>query len=66
MEEDEDYCDHSFVLKDDIGYVCRICGVIEKAIDTIIEIQFNKVNLLQFLLLWPFVVLANCTGMESF
>jgi DNA repair and recombination RAD54-like protein len=45
MEEDEDYCDHSFVLKDDIGYVCRICGVIEKAIDTIIEIQFNKVKL---------------------
>ncbi|XP_011037161.1 PREDICTED: SNF2 domain-containing protein CLASSY 3-like [Populus euphratica] len=44
MEEDEDYCDHSFVLKDDIGYVCRICGVIERAIDTIIEIQFNKVK----------------------
>ncbi|KAG6761562.1 hypothetical protein POTOM_034790 [Populus tomentosa] len=44
MDEDEDYCDHSFVLKDDIGYVCRICGVIEKAIDTIIEIQFNKVK----------------------
>jgi DNA repair and recombination RAD54-like protein len=45
MEEDEDYCDHSFVLKDDIGYVCRICGVIERAIYTIIEIQFNKVML---------------------
>ncbi|KAG6779547.1 hypothetical protein POTOM_015939 [Populus tomentosa] len=44
MGEDEDYCDHSFVLKDDIGYVCRICGVIERAIDTIIEIQFNKVK----------------------
>ncbi|PNT41478.2 hypothetical protein POPTR_004G159000v4 [Populus trichocarpa] len=44
MEEDEDYCDHSFVLKDDIGYVCRICGVIERAIYTIIEIQFNKVK----------------------
>ncbi|KAJ6385951.1 hypothetical protein OIU77_029003 [Salix suchowensis] len=25
MEEGEDYCEHSFVLKDDIGYVCRIC-----------------------------------------
>jgi DNA repair and recombination RAD54-like protein len=32
-------------LKDDIGYVCRICGVIERAIYTIIEIQFNKVML---------------------
>ncbi|KAK8656226.1 hypothetical protein V6N13_098182 [Hibiscus sabdariffa] len=42
-EEDED-CDHSFVLKDDIGYVCRICGVIERGIETIIEIQYNKVK----------------------
>lgn len=38
---DED-CEHSFILKDDIGYVCRICGVIERAIETIIEIQYNK------------------------
>uniref|UniRef100_A0A2P2JIC5 Protein CHROMATIN REMODELING 35-like isoform X1 n=2 Tax=Rhizophora mucronata TaxID=61149 RepID=A0A2P2JIC5_RHIMU len=42
MEEDEDYCDHLFVLKDDIGYVCRICGVIQRGIETIIELQFNK------------------------
>ncbi|GKV21104.1 hypothetical protein SLEP1_g31119 [Rubroshorea leprosula] len=41
MQGDED-CDHSFVLKDDIGYVCRICGVIERGIETIIDIQFNK------------------------
>ncbi|KAE8724674.1 isoflavone reductase-like protein [Hibiscus syriacus] len=43
MSEDED-CDHSFVLKDDIGYVCRICGVIDRGIETIIEVQFNKVK----------------------
>ncbi|KAB1993500.1 hypothetical protein ES319_D13G034900v1 [Gossypium barbadense] len=43
MSEDED-CDHSFVLKDDLGYVCRICGVIERGIETIIEIQYNKVK----------------------
>ncbi|KAF2322855.1 hypothetical protein GH714_031398 [Hevea brasiliensis] len=42
VQEDVEYCDHSFVLKDDIGYVCRICGVIERGIDTIIEVQFNK------------------------
>ncbi|KAJ9189687.1 hypothetical protein P3X46_000949 [Hevea brasiliensis] len=42
MQEDEEYCDHSFVLKDDLGYVCRICGVIERGIETIIEVQFNK------------------------
>ncbi|KAE8725616.1 Detected protein of confused Function [Hibiscus syriacus] len=41
MSEDED-CDHSFVLRDDIGYVCCICGVIERGIDTIIEIQYYK------------------------
>ncbi|XP_038694237.1 protein CHROMATIN REMODELING 35-like isoform X2 [Tripterygium wilfordii] len=43
MQEDED-CDHSFVLKDDIGYVCRICGKIERGIETIIDVQFNKVK----------------------
>ncbi|XP_015570930.2 protein CHROMATIN REMODELING 35 [Ricinus communis] len=42
MEDDEEHCDHSFVLKDDIGYVCRICGVIERGIETIIEVQFLK------------------------
>lgn len=36
-------CDHSFVLKDDLGYVCRICGVIDRGIETIFEFQFNKV-----------------------
>ncbi|XWS67861.1 hypothetical protein CRYUN_Cryun04dG0041300 [Craigia yunnanensis] len=41
MSEDED-CDHSFLLKDDLGYVCRICGVIERGIETIIDIQYNK------------------------
>jgi DNA repair and recombination RAD54-like protein len=37
-------CDHSFVLKDDIGYVCRICGVIDRGIETIFEFQYNKVR----------------------
>ncbi|XVF45340.1 hypothetical protein PTKIN_Ptkin02bG0198100 [Pterospermum kingtungense] len=41
MSEDED-CDHSFILKDDLGYVCRICGVIERGIETIIDVQYNK------------------------
>ncbi|XVF45342.1 hypothetical protein PTKIN_Ptkin02bG0198200 [Pterospermum kingtungense] len=42
-EEDED-CDHSFVLKDDLGLVCRICGVIERSIDNIFEFQYSKVK----------------------
>ncbi|BBN69264.1 SNF2 domain-containing protein / helicase domain-containing protein, partial [Prunus dulcis] len=37
-------CDHSFVLKDDLGYVCRICGVIDRGIETIFEFQLNKVK----------------------
>ncbi|PRQ23861.1 putative DNA helicase chromatin remodeling SNF2 family [Rosa chinensis] len=37
-------CEHSFVLKDDLGYVCRICGVIDRGIDTIFEFQYNKVK----------------------
>ncbi|KAK6946526.1 SNF2, N-terminal, partial [Dillenia turbinata] len=35
-------CDHSFVLKDDIGCVCRVCGVIDKAIETIVDYQYSK------------------------
>lgn len=53
MGEDVDDCDHSFVLKDDLGYVCRICGVIDRGIETIIDVQFNKVRLF-FLLIFPF------------
>ncbi|KAL9254833.1 CHROMATIN REMODELING 35-like protein [Drosera capensis] len=40
-EEDAD-CDHSFVLKDDIGYVCRVCGIVQKAIESMIEFQYVK------------------------
>lgn len=42
QSESEDNCEHSFILKDDIGYVCRICGKIQKAIKDIIEYQFPK------------------------
>ncbi|KAL5074019.1 hypothetical protein RYX36_013003 [Vicia faba] len=34
-------CDHSFVLKDDLGYVCRVCGVIDRGIETIFEFQYK-------------------------
>ncbi|MED6212202.1 hypothetical protein PIB30_080947 [Stylosanthes scabra] len=40
-EEKEEDCDHSFVLKDDLGYVCRVCGVIKRRIETIFEFQFK-------------------------
>uniref|UniRef100_F6GU58 Protein chromatin remodeling 35 n=1 Tax=Vitis vinifera TaxID=29760 RepID=F6GU58_VITVI len=43
-KEGEEECEHSFVLKDDIGSVCRICGVVNKSIETIIEYQYSKVQ----------------------
>ncbi|KAG8368202.1 hypothetical protein BUALT_Bualt15G0020700 [Buddleja alternifolia] len=40
--EDEEECEHAFILKDDIGDVCRICGVIKRGIESIIEYNFSK------------------------
>lgn len=44
LREDKENCKHSFLLKDDLGYVCRICGIIDKRIETIFEFQYNKVK----------------------
>ncbi|OMO74359.1 SNF2-related protein [Corchorus capsularis] len=41
-EDDEEICDHSFIIKDDVGRVCRICGIIETGIETLIDIQYSK------------------------
>ncbi|KAK9115906.1 hypothetical protein Sjap_014853 [Stephania japonica] len=41
-EEKEEDCAHSFVLKDDLGYVCRVCGIIQKSIETILDYQWLK------------------------
>ncbi|KAK9287411.1 hypothetical protein L1049_015831 [Liquidambar formosana] len=43
-KEDGGDCDHSFVLKDDLGYVCRICGVIDRGIETIFDFQYSKTS----------------------
>ncbi|KAG6413419.1 hypothetical protein SASPL_126128 [Salvia splendens] len=48
---DEEDCEHSFIFKDDIGDVCRICGVIKRGIETIIEYNFSKV--------WPALLYAT-------
>ncbi|KAJ4963628.1 hypothetical protein NE237_023567 [Protea cynaroides] len=41
-EGEGEECHHSFVLKDDLGYVCRVCGIIERAIETIFDFQWIK------------------------
>ncbi|KAL6008096.1 hypothetical protein ACLOJK_033602 [Asimina triloba] len=40
--EEGEECEHSCILKDDLGYVCRICGVIQKSIETIFDFQWIK------------------------
>ncbi|CAL5349088.1 unnamed protein product [Camellia sinensis] len=40
VKEEQDECDRTFVLKDDLGYVCRICGVVQRGIETIIKYQY--------------------------
>ncbi|ESQ46046.1 hypothetical protein EUTSA_v10000722mg, partial [Eutrema salsugineum] len=35
-------CEHSFIHKDDIGEVCRVCGLIKTPIESIIEVVYNK------------------------
>lgn len=41
--EDDEGCDHSYVPKDDIGYVCRVCCVIRMTIETIFDMMYIKV-----------------------
>ncbi|XP_037483864.1 protein CHROMATIN REMODELING 35-like isoform X2 [Triticum dicoccoides] len=39
-----DDCHHDFVMKDDLGIVCRICGLIQQCIENIFELQWKKRN----------------------
>ncbi|KAK6924579.1 hypothetical protein RJ641_010779 [Dillenia turbinata] len=40
--EIENDCYYQFFLNEDIGDVCRVCGVIGRAINTIIDFQYIK------------------------
>ncbi|XP_072951992.1 protein CHROMATIN REMODELING 35 [Typha angustifolia] len=42
VQEEEEECNHSYLLEDDLGLVCRICGVIQKSIETIFDYQWIK------------------------
>ncbi|XP_015690438.1 protein CHROMATIN REMODELING 35-like [Oryza brachyantha] len=41
-EQEEDDCHHDFLMKDDLGIVCRICGLIQQCIENIFEYQWKK------------------------
>uniref|UniRef100_A0A0D9VPW8 Helicase C-terminal domain-containing protein n=1 Tax=Leersia perrieri TaxID=77586 RepID=A0A0D9VPW8_9ORYZ len=41
-EQVEDECHHDFLMKDDLGIVCRICGLIQQRIENIFEFQWKK------------------------
>ncbi|KAJ1298654.1 hypothetical protein BS78_01G470100 [Paspalum vaginatum] len=43
-EETEDACNHNYLLKDDLGIVCRICGLIQQRIESIFEHSWKKRN----------------------
>ncbi|PWA40737.1 Helicase, C-terminal [Artemisia annua] len=42
VKEEIEQCDHSLILEEDIGYVCRVCGIIQRSIESIIEYQRFK------------------------
>lgn len=48
-------CDHFFIQKDDLGLVCRICGVVQQGIETMFEFLYSKV----FMLFSSFVQLMS-------
>ncbi|CAM0871428.1 unnamed protein product [Alopecurus aequalis] len=41
-EEVVDDCHHQYLKKDDLGLVCRVCGLIKQRIENIIEFQWKK------------------------
>ncbi|KAL5217914.1 hypothetical protein ABZP36_018598 [Zizania latifolia] len=41
-EQAEDECHHDFLMKDDLGIVCRVCGLIQQRIENIFEYQWKK------------------------
>ncbi|KAL6649278.1 hypothetical protein ACP70R_013502 [Stipagrostis hirtigluma subsp. patula] len=41
-EDMEDACNHDFLMKDDLGIVCRVCGLIQQRIENIFEYSWKK------------------------
>jgi DNA repair and recombination RAD54-like protein len=45
LGEKEVDCNHDIQIHDDLGHVCRVCGMIVRRADTIIDYQWKKVIL---------------------
>uniref|UniRef100_A0A453LI86 Uncharacterized protein n=1 Tax=Aegilops tauschii subsp. strangulata TaxID=200361 RepID=A0A453LI86_AEGTS len=45
-KEVDDACNHDIQIHEDLGHVCRVCGLIVKRADTIIDYQWRKVSYL--------------------
>jgi DNA repair and recombination RAD54-like protein len=45
LGEKEVDCIHDIQIHDDLGHVCRVCGMIVRRADTIIDYQWKKVIL---------------------
>ncbi len=42
--EMDDDCNHDIRIHEDLGHVCRICGMIVRKAETIIDYQWKKVR----------------------
>ena len=45
-KEVDNACNHDIQIHEDLGHVCRVCGLIVKRADTIIDYQWRKVSYL--------------------
>uniref|UniRef100_A0A453LHQ3 Helicase ATP-binding domain-containing protein n=1 Tax=Aegilops tauschii subsp. strangulata TaxID=200361 RepID=A0A453LHQ3_AEGTS len=43
-KEVDDACNHDIQIHEDLGHVCRVCGLIVKRADTIIDYQWRKAS----------------------
>lgn len=38
----QEECVHSVIFKEDLGFVCRVCGIVEKSIENVFDYQWVK------------------------
>uniref|UniRef100_A0A0E0I051 Helicase ATP-binding domain-containing protein n=1 Tax=Oryza nivara TaxID=4536 RepID=A0A0E0I051_ORYNI len=70
--EMDDDCNHDIRIHEDLGHVCRICGMIVRKAETIIDYQWKKKNLLwgtfsllKYFLKWESVFITNYIDIDT-